>query len=99
MWRTVFRVLTPNTQYGKSSDGQQDSPDSLFQDNPDTLYKICSSIAKVILFYESPRQVVERYIDYILRLTANSQSDSIEKLLNDLTYKHKFVIKNHQLNC
>ena len=48
----VFRVLTPNTQYGKSSDGQQDSLDSLFQDNPDTLYKICSSIAKVILFYE-----------------------------------------------
>ena len=57
MIRTVFKVLTPNTQHSKSSDRQQDNPDSLFQDNPDTLYKICSRIAKVLLFYESPRQV------------------------------------------
>ena len=99
MRRTVLRVLTPYTQHGKSSDRQQDNPDSLFQDNPDTLYKICSRIAKVLLFYESPRQVEERYIVYILRLTANSQSDFIEKLLNELTCKHKFVIKNLKLKC
>ena len=80
---------------------QQHNPDSLLQDNADTLYYIFSRIAnKVLLFYESPRQEVEeRYIVYILRLTANSQSDFIEKLLNELTCKHKFVIKNQKLKC
>ena len=34
-----------------------------------------------------------------LRRTAISQSDFIEKLLNELTYKQKFVIKNEQLKC
>ena len=60
---------------------------------------LCSRISKVLLFYESPRQVEERYIVYILRLTANSQSDFIEKLLKELTCKHKFVIKNQHLKC
>ena len=62
MRRMVFRLLTPNTQHSKTSDRQQDNPDSLFQDNPDTIYKICGG-AKVLLFYESPRQVEERYIN------------------------------------
>ena len=57
----VFRVLTPNTQRGR----WQGNPDSIFQDNPDTLYKICSRIAVVLLFYESPRLVEER-LNFIL---------------------------------
>ena len=52
MGRTVFRVLNPTTQHEKSSDRQQDKPESLFQDNPDTPCNICSRIAMVLLFYE-----------------------------------------------